>query len=88
VLEVVDPLGLAGGRVVLDGGPGGATCAPTDQTAGLTMPVDALGSAFLGGVPIGILAAAGRVDAHDPAALAMADAMFRPAVTPWCSTWF
>ena len=88
VLEVVDPLGLAGGRFALDGGPDGAGCAPSGESAGLTLPVDALGSAFLGGVPVETLAAAGRVDRHDAAALATAGAMFRSAPTPWCSTWF
>jgi predicted acetyltransferase len=88
VLEVVDRLGLAGGRYLLDGGPDGATCAPTTRAPGLTVPVDVLGAAYLGGHTLGTLAAAGRLDVHDAAALATADAMFRSPVVPWCTTWF
>jgi predicted acetyltransferase len=88
VIEVTDPLGIAGGRFALEGGPAGATCAPTGATADLTFPVDALGSVYLGGMSVLALAAAGRVDEHSTGALVRADTMFRSAVTPWCSTWF
>ena len=88
VLEVVDPLGLAAGRFALEAGPGGASCSPTRDAPGLTLPVDSLGAALLGGVPLRILAATGRLDQHRPGALEVADAMFRSAATPWCSTWF
>ncbi|HXQ61741.1 MAG TPA: GNAT family N-acetyltransferase [Acidimicrobiales bacterium] len=88
VIEVTDPLGIAAGRFALDGGPAGATCAPTGATADLTFPVDALGSVYLGGTSVLALAGAGRVDEHSNGALALADSMFRSAVTPWCSTWF
>jgi predicted acetyltransferase len=88
VIEVVDPLGIAGGRFALAGGPAGASCTPSDASAELTLPVDALGSVYLGGVSMRALADAGRVDEHRPGALARADAMFRSALTPWCSTWF
>jgi predicted acetyltransferase len=88
VLEVVDPLGLAGGRFAVDGGPDGASAAATDSSAGLTMPVDALGAVYLGGTTIRALATAGRIEVHDDGALALADAMFRGEVTPWCTTWF
>ena len=89
VVEVVDPLGLAGGRYDLDGGPDGATCrAGAGRAADLTVGVDGLGSVYLGGVTLSTLAAAGRVDEHRPGALAEADAMFRSPVTPWCGTWF
>ena len=88
VLDVVDPLGLAAGRVAVDGGPDGASASPTDETAGLTVPVDALGAVYLGGATLRTLAAVGRIDVHDDGALATADAMFRGEVTPWCTTWF
>ncbi len=58
------------------------------ERAGLTVPVDTLGAAYLGGVSLRTLAAAGRLDVHDERALATADAMFRSDVTPWCTTWF
>jgi predicted acetyltransferase len=88
VIEVVDPLGLAAGRYAVEGGPDGATASPTDSTADLTVPVDALGAAYLGGTAFRTLAEAGRVDVHDARALTVADAMFRGEVTPWCTTWF
>jgi predicted acetyltransferase len=88
VLETTDPLGLAAGRYVLDGGPDGASCQATDESPGLTIPVDALSAAYLGGPSLRTLARAGRLDVHDDAALATADAMFRGAIAPWCTTWF
>jgi predicted acetyltransferase len=88
VIEVTDTLGIASGRFVLDGGPDGAACTSTDAAADLTLPVDALGSAYLGGMSLLVLADAGRVDEHSSGALMRADTMFRSAVTPWCSTWF
>jgi hypothetical protein len=50
--------------------------------------VGELGAVSLGDGSLRSLAKVGRVDAHDPAALAVADAMFRGDVAPWCSTWF
>ncbi len=88
VIDVVDPLGLAAGRYAVDGGPDGSSVTPTTQTAGLTVPVDALSATYLGGTTFRTLADAGRVDVHHDAALATADAMFRSDVTPWCNTWF
>jgi predicted acetyltransferase len=88
VFEVVDALGITGGRFALDGGPTGAQCAPTDASADLTLPVDALGSIYLGGKSVLTLAETGRIDEHASGALVRADTMFRSSVTPWCSTWF
>jgi predicted acetyltransferase len=88
VIEVLDDLGLAGGRYRLAGGPSGASCTRTSSSADLSLGVDALGSAYLGGVSLRTLARAGRVVEHRPGALDRADAMFRPPVTPWCTTWF
>jgi predicted acetyltransferase len=88
VLEVVDPMGLAAGRFALEGGPEGATCARTDGPADLTMPVDTLGSVYLGGASFANLSLAGRIDEHRPGAVALADSMFRTARAAWCNTWF
>jgi predicted acetyltransferase len=88
VLEVRDPLGFADGRFALEGGPGGAACATTGQTPDLSLPVDVLGSVWLGGVPLSVPAAAGLVAEHRAGALATADAMFRSRPAPWCATWF
>jgi predicted acetyltransferase len=89
VIDVVDPLGLAAGRYLLDAGPDGAQCTPSDRAeADVTLPVSTLGSIYLGGYSLRTLAAAGLVDEHRPGAVATLDAMFRSPVTPWCSTWF
>lgn len=88
VIEVVDPMGFATGRFLLEGGPDGASCAPTSERPELTVGVDALGSVYLGGVALRRLEAAGRVDEHRPGAVAAADAMFLTPRAPWCNTWF
>jgi predicted acetyltransferase len=88
VIEVADPLGLAGGRFALDGGPAGATCTRSDESADLSMPVDALGSLYGGGVSAHVLHDIGRIDEHRPGAMDRAAVMFRTSTPPWCSTWF
>jgi predicted acetyltransferase len=88
VIEVTDPLGIAAGRFALDGGPAGATCTATGDTADLTVPVDSLGTVYLGAMSVAALGRAGRIDEHTVGALTRADAMFHSAITPWCSTWF
>jgi predicted acetyltransferase len=60
----------------------------TGATADLTLDVGVLGSVYLGGYGVRTFAAAGLIDEHSPGAVQQADAMFRSAVTPWCSTWF
>ena len=89
VLEVVDAQGFATGRFALDGGPDGATCAPTDEAAGLTLSAPRPWAPSTSAARhLRTLADAGQVDVHDDAALATADAMFRSPVDPWCTTWF
>jgi predicted acetyltransferase len=90
VIEVIDPLGWAAGRYVLEGGPGPVTCArsTSGEAADLTMSVNTLGSVYLGGFSLDLLARAGLVDEHRAGSLAIADSMFRAVPTPWCSTWF
>jgi predicted acetyltransferase len=88
VLEVIDAAGFANGRVALEGGPEGATVSPTDESPGLTLPVDTLGAAYVGGQTMRELARAGWLDVHDESSLATADAMFRSPVPPWCSITF
>jgi predicted acetyltransferase len=88
VLEVRDEGGPAAGRYELSGGPEAARCDPTGQPADLTLDVGVLGSAYLGGYPLGVLAAAGLVAESTPGAVGVADAMLRWPVAPWCSSWF
>jgi predicted acetyltransferase len=88
VLEVVDAMGLAGGRFALEAGPEGAHCMRTRASADLTLDAATLGSVYLGGYHLRTLAAAGLVEEHSTNAVARADAMFGSPITPWCSTWF
>jgi predicted acetyltransferase len=88
VIEVTDALGLAGGRYALDGGPSGATCAPSDESADLSLPVDALGSLYAGGVSAHTLRDIGKIDEHRAGVVDRAAVMFRSSTPPWCSTWF
>lgn len=91
VLEIVDPFrprGAAAGTFALAGGPDGATCKKVKGAkADLTLSVEALGSAYLGGVKWSTLAAAGRVTGS-PQALRRADAMFATSPLPFCNTGF
>ena len=88
VLEVVDVDGFAGGRFELDASPDGARCRATTRSAQVRLPAASLGSLYLGGVPLALLAAAGRADLLDSSALAIADSLFHWPVAPFCATWF
>ncbi len=88
VIEVVDRLGFANGRYVLDAAEDGATCFRTQAEADLTMPVDSLGAIYAGGTPLRVLAEAGRIDEHRPGALREASLLFASYRAPWTSTWF
>ncbi|MEY2432044.1 MAG: hypothetical protein QOC92_1769 [Acidimicrobiaceae bacterium] len=91
VVEVVDPFrprGAAAGRFRLDGGPDGATCKKEKSArADITASVEALGSAYLGGVRWSTLASAGRATGT-PDVLKRADAMFTSTPLPFCNTGF
>jgi predicted acetyltransferase len=81
VLEVQDELcPWNAGRYRV--GPEGAE--RTDAEAALRMPVDSLGSAYLGGFTFSELARAGRVEELVGGALDRADALFRADRYPWC----
>jgi predicted acetyltransferase len=89
VLEVVDDEAWGGTlRLHLDATPDGATCRATDLSPDLTLPVAALGGAYLGGTRLRDLVLATGADEHRPGALAEADALLRTAEEPWCSTFF
>jgi len=88
VIEVVDPMGFAGGRFRLDGGPDGAECVTTRDEPHLVVPARALGAACLGGHSWGRLAAAGWVDEAQPGAIERASALFTTARVPWCAMTF
>jgi len=88
VLDVDDPLGMAGGRFVLEGGPDGARCRPTDAAPDLSLSMLALGAISLGGVSLHTLHAAGRVQEDTPGAVARCERLFHWPIAPWCSTFF
>ena len=88
VLEVSDDLSFASGRVELVADGDNSACRATTKTPHLTVPVQALGSAYLGGVSWTKLADAGLADEHVPGALALADRMFVAPRAPWCTTFF
>lgn len=81
VLEVRDDFFGSGGRFRLEGGPDGASCRPTKDAADVAIGVEHLGSVYPGGRSLGALAWLGFVTG-DPAAVALADRMFRSAVPP------
>jgi predicted acetyltransferase len=89
VLEVVDdPMWGGTSRLLLEAGPDGATCRPTDRAADLTVPVAALSGAYLGGTRLAHIALSTGYDEHRPGALHQADDLLRTADLPWCTTHF
>ena len=60
------------------------TATRTDAEADLRLPVQSLGSAFLGGITFAALARAGRVEELRDSALARADRLFTWDRHPWC----
>ena len=90
VLEVVDPERPdAPERVLLDAGPDGARCTPTDRSPDLTIHLAALSGAYLGGTPLSRIAIGfGGADEGSDGALERVERLFRTADEPWCSTFF
>ncbi|MEV6111333.1 GNAT family N-acetyltransferase [Streptomyces sp. NPDC052109] len=84
VLEVEDAFcPWNAGRWRLTGDPKGASCERTADAADLALSVRELGAAYLGGVTLLSLAAAGRVRELRPGALAEASVAFGSPVAPW-----
>ncbi len=71
------------GRWRLSGDAKGAMCEPTRDAAGLALSVRELGAAYLGGVSLTALAAAGRVRELRGGALAEASVAFGSDPAPW-----
>ncbi|MDH6122879.1 GNAT family N-acetyltransferase [Kitasatospora sp. GAS204B] len=72
------------GRWRLDGGPSGAHCerAPAGDGADLSLDASTLGSIYLGGTPIGPIAAAGLVHEHTTGAIDRATVMLTHPQAP------
>ncbi|CAM5441236.1 hypothetical protein SAVIM338S_02638 [Streptomyces avidinii] len=70
------------------GAAGAAVCTRTEDPADLELSVRELGAAYLGGVTLTSLAAAGRVRELRPGALAEASRAFSGDVAPWLSHGF
>jgi predicted acetyltransferase len=88
VLRVVDPLGLADGTWRVEMAPDGScSVEPAGGEADVTLPVAALGSILLGGVPVTTLARAGIVTASDAVAGRL-DLAFAAAAPPLLSLWY
>jgi predicted acetyltransferase len=90
VLDVLDaaPGGYGQGRFALDGGPDGAQCSTTTESADLQVTQPALAAVYLGGRSLRQVAVAGGVVEVRPGALARADAMLATATAPWNATMF
>jgi len=71
------------GRWRLTGDAKGASCGRTNDTADLVLSVRELGAAYLGGVSLAALGAAGRVRELRQGALAETALAFSSAVAPW-----
>ncbi|MFF7200323.1 GNAT family N-acetyltransferase [Streptomyces sp. NPDC008141] len=71
------------GRWRLTGDAKGASCERTKESADLALSVRELGSAYLGGISLTALAAAGRVRELRQGALAEASSAFGSDVAPW-----
>jgi predicted acetyltransferase len=88
VLEVHDRYLERGGRFALDGGPDGATCTPTDREPDVSLGIDVLGGAYLGGAALHPYALAGRIEEHTDGAIAALDRGLRTSRAPWATTGF
>ncbi len=83
-IEVHDPFLERGGRFRLSDG----VCTPTGATPDMSMEIDVLGAAYLGGTPLQPYALARRVEEHTPGALAALDRALRTSRAPWATTNF
>lgn len=84
VLDVTDGMGFAAGRFLIEAGPDGARCEPTDRPADVTLSASMLGAVVLGAHRWPVLAAAGLMEEHVPGAVERADRLFDWPIAPWC----
>jgi len=72
------------GRWRVSGHPAGGYCGRTDLDPDLVLGIEELSAAYLGGVSLAALHAAGRVTEVSPGAVTLAATAFSWPVTPWC----
>jgi predicted acetyltransferase len=85
VFEVRDPFcPWNDGRWALTAHPAGGFCGPTDADPDLVLGIEELSAAYLGGVSLASLQAAGRVTEVSPGAVTLAATAFSWPVTHWC----
>jgi predicted acetyltransferase len=83
VIEVTDDLfDDNNGRFRLTGDAEQAICEPTESSPDLSLSVNELSAAYLGGRPLAEFAATGRVTEHTPGALSAVTAAFKWPVAP------
>jgi predicted acetyltransferase len=85
VFEVRDPFcEWNTGRWHVWGHPAGAFCDRTDRDPDIVLGIEELSAAYLGGVSLASLHAAGRVTEVSPGAVVNASTAFGWPVAPWC----
>jgi predicted acetyltransferase len=72
------------GRWHLWGHPAGAFCDRTDRDPDISLDIESLSAAYLGGVSLATLQGAGRVREISPGAVTLASTAFGWPVAPWC----
>lgn len=87
-LEVTDPLGLAGGRFLLQARDGVGKCTPHDGPVDVRVGLADLATVFMGAHPASELLRAGRITEERPGAIRDLDAAFRTDRAPYCGTLF
>jgi predicted acetyltransferase len=87
-LEVTDPLGVAGGRFLLQIRDGVGTCRPHDGAPDVKMALGDLGTLFLGAHRAWELHSANRITELQNGALDKLDAAFNTKRAPYCGTLF
>lgn len=83
VLDVKDPLGLSGGRFLLDATPTASSCTPTALPPDLTLPLGSLATLWTGDESPFHLRATSRLTAHTPTATPRAHLLFTTPTRPW-----
>jgi predicted acetyltransferase len=88
VLEVIDPLGVASGRFLLQSRDGVGKCTPHDGPADVKIALGDLGTMFMGAHRAWELHSANRITELQSGALHKLDAAFTTQRAPYCGTLF